>query len=453
VRSFLACGLVVVLGLAGGRAHAAGFAIQEQSGRALGTAFVGEEAGAFDASTIYFNPAGLTLLGGTQVVGAGHLIWPHIHFDNQGSSLNPVVGGGPLRGTDGAVAGTLGLVPSFYLAHALTERVHLGLGVTSPFGLRTDHDRFWVGRYHAILSDLRTIDIAPTIAVRINEWLSVGAGLDAQYADAELTNAIDLGTACALFAPQQGIPPAACGAVGLTPQAVDGFARVQGDSWGFGFNAGLLLEPSDRTRLGFSYRSRIDHTLEGDAEFRIPRKAAILQTTSGALVDTMGKADLNLPDVYRVGAFHQLTPEWALVGGFTWTSWSRFDELVFRFKNPAQPDVVQPERWDDSFRAGIGAIFTPDRRWTLRGGFAYDQSPVPGPRFRTPRIPDSDRYWLAAGVGYRLTDAIAFDLGYAHLFSPGVDTRNADPLTGDVLRGSYDASADVFGVQLTMQLF
>jgi long-chain fatty acid transport protein len=450
-RQLLAGALAATLSVPG-VAAGAGFAIQEQSGRALGTAFIGEEAGAFDASTIFFNPAGLTLLDGTQVAAAGHAIWPHVDFEDRGSTLNPIVGGGRLRGTTDDVAATLGLVPTFYLAHELTDRIHVGLGVTAPFGLRTDHDRRWVGRYHAVLSDLRTVDFAPTVAVRLTDWLSVGAGVDVQYADAELTNMVDLGTVCAIFAPQQGVPPAACGAVGLRPQAVDGFARLQGDSWGVGFNAGLLLEASPRTRVGFSYRSRIDHTLEGDAEFAVPRRAALLQTT-GALVDTMGSADLDLPDIYRVGVFHQLSPRWAVVTGFTWTSWSRFDELVFDFRNPAQPTLVQPERWDDSFRAGLGALFTPTERWTLRGGFAYDESPIAGPALRTPRIPDSDRYWLSAGIGYRVTDALTFDVGYAHLFSPSVEISNPDAVTGHVLRGEYDASADVFGIQLTVGIF
>ena len=430
-------------------ALAAGFAIQEQSGRALGTAFVGEAAAAEDASTIWFNPAGLTRLDGTQLVFGGHLISPHVHFDDDRAHLSPAVGSGLLRGDDGGDGGALAVVPSGYVAHQLSDRWRVGLGVNVPFGLRTNYDRSWVGRYHAILSELKTVDVSPTLAVKLLDGLSFGAGADVQYAHAQLTNALDTGSICLENAARLGVPPAVCPALGLTPQAHDGFVRITGDSWAAGYNAGLLWEPSSGTRFGLSYRSRIDHTLEGTAEFVVPKKAAILRRTSGALRDTNGRADLNLPDSIRFDVFHRLTNRWSAQAGVQWTHWDRFQELRFQFDNPKQPTVVDPQRWSNSFRWGVATQYRPARAWILRLGFAYDYTPVPDTAHRTPRIPDSDRVWLSSGIGFQLSPRVVVDAGYAHVFAPGVETRNADPVTGHVLRGDFSGEANVFGGQLT----
>jgi long-chain fatty acid transport protein len=445
----LAPALVALALLAAAEARGAGFQIQEQSGRALGSAYVGEAAAAEDPSTIFFNPAGLTRLKGTQLAGAVHLILPNSRFENRGSIVNPAVGDGLLRGGEGGNAGEPAGVPVGYLAHQLTDRWRLGLGLTSPWGLVTDWERGWIGRYHARRSELKTIDIAPTVAVRVIDGLSLGAGLDVQYAYAKLSNELDLGTICALNAPTIGLPPAACGAIGLPPQSVDGFVTIRGESWAVGYNLGLLWEPTDDTRLGVAYRSRVDHTLEGDVEFRIPRQGQPLRQT-GALVDTGGMADLDLPDVVRFDVFHRLNHRWAVQGGFSWTHWSRFEELVFEFDNPAQPTIVEPEDWDDSFRAGIAVLFRPLEPLGLRAGFAYDFTPVPNARRRTPRIPDSDRIWLAGGVGFAVTDWLVVDAGYAHLFGLDEDTRNPEPISGNVIRGTFSGSADIIGVQGTL---
>jgi long-chain fatty acid transport protein len=442
---------VAIVALVAGRAFGAGFAIQEQSGRALGTAFVGEAATAVDASTIWFNPAGMTRLEGTQVVAGGHLIWARAHFEDRGSHLNPAVGTGRLNGDEGGDGGAIGIVPDGYIAHQLSDRWRVGLGVNVPFGLRTDWNRTWVGRYHAIQSELKTVDVAPTLAVKLLDGLSFGAGLDVQYAHAVLSNSLDLGGICIENAPRLGVPPAFCGALGLRPQSTDGFVRIRGDSWAVGYNAGLLWEATSRTRFGLAYRSRIDHTLEGDAEFVVPKKARVLQTTSGALVNTGGRAALNLPDQVRFDIFHQLTNRWSVQTGMQWTHWSRFKQLRFHFENPKQPTVVDPQNWDDSFRWGVGTQYRFAPRWVGRLGFAYDYTPIGSHADRAPRIPDSDRQWISAGIGYRFTDRIVIDAGYAHLFALTSTANRADPITGHVLVGEFSGSADIFGGQLTWQ--
>jgi long-chain fatty acid transport protein len=341
----------------------------------------------------------------------------------------------------------LGLAPVGSLSWQLGPRWWVGLGVLAPFGFRTDYGRAWVGRYHAIESDLKTVEVAPTVALKLVDGLSFGASLLAEYAHVRLSSALDLGAVCELNVGQLGAPPGSCAGLGLPVQGVDGFVRIKGDSWGFGYHLGLLWEASTRTRIGLSYRSMVRHEFDGPAEFAVPSRAAILRST-GALRPTDASFTLDLPEVVRLGAHHELDERWALVAGIAWTHWARFDAVTFRFDNPAQPALVQPERWKDGYRYALGVIRRLGPRWTAQVGTAYDETPVTGPAFRTPRIPDSDRVWIAAGLGWRVTERLRFDLSYAHLFGLASSTRNADPVTGHVLRGRFEGAADLFGVQL-----
>ena len=430
-------------------APGAGYAVLEKSARGLGTAYAGETAAAEDPSTIFGNPAGMTLLTGTQFASSGFAILPSAQFHNSGSHLNPAAGGGALTGGDGGDAGSLALVPSFFLSQSIGSRFRVGLGVFAPFGLTTDYDRGWAGRYHALSSSLYTVDVDPSLAVKLTDWLSVGGGADVQYAKARLTNSLDTGSICRIFGAKQGIPSAVCNALGLRPQKVDGHVKVSGDDWNVGYNLGLLFTPTARTRVGLSYRSDVEHDLGGDATFMIPKKAAILTKISGALVDTGAHAAADFPERVGLGASHEIVPGWTVLSDIVWTRWSRFDQLVFRFDNPKQPRIVQPEGWSNSFRYALGLRYVPNRIWTLRLGAAYDESPIPGATERTPRIPDADRIWLAVGAGVRPTDRLQLDVGWGHIFSPSVSIDNRDPVTGHTLRGDYDAHADVIGVQFT----
>ncbi|HZP42835.1 MAG TPA: outer membrane protein transport protein [Candidatus Binatia bacterium] len=443
-------GLVGAVTVGAAQVHASGFLLYEQNGRGVGSANAGEGAIAADASTIFWNPAGMTLLEGTNVAGSGNLVQTHAHFENEGSIITPALGGAPLRGPN-SDSDEIGLLSSFYLSQQVTDRWRVGVGVGTPFGLRTQWDDGWVGRYHALKSDLRTINVNPSLAVRLTDWLSIGAGADAMWARATLTNAIDLGAVCGIFGAQAGLTPAACRALGFRPQRVDGAVKIRGHDWAFGYNAGILVHPTPFTRFGLTYRSRIDQELDGNAYFTIPRRARLLQAT-GALVNTPGSADLNLPDWTDLSAFHQITEHWAVLADIMWIHWDRFDTLVIRFANPRQPTTTIPENWDNTFRYALAFQYTPTPSWIFRVGTALDETPVPSPTFRTPRIPDSDRIWGSIGVGY-VRDRLRLDFGYTHVFAIEGGARNADPNTGALLRGHFDGSADVFGIQASLGLF
>ncbi len=444
---------VGALGLQAGAANAAGFLLFEQTGRGLGSAYAGEGALAMDATTVYWNPAGMVRLPGTQFAASGFGVYTRSQFQDRGSRFNPAVGGGLIGGNDGGNGGGFALLPTFFLTHRLHDRVSVGIGMSAPFGLETDWDRGWVGRYHARLSRLQTINLNPSLAVKVTDWLSVGAGANAQWASATLANNLDMGSICQILGAEQGIPASVCTDVlGLQPGKVDGYVRLKGDDWAAGYNVGFLFTPRAGTRIGVTYRSRISHTLTGDASFSVPKKAQALRTASGALVDTGVTAAATLPDRASISLYQELRHDLHFLADATWTNWPLFQQLEFDFQNPNQPTVVEPEDWTNSVRYSMGLVYLLNEMWSFRGGFAYDPTPVPSAVRLTPRIPDADRYWLALGVGIRPTSRIRVDLSYAHIFSPQVSTRNPDPITGARLIGNFQSAADLFAFQITYDI-
>jgi long-chain fatty acid transport protein len=436
------------------QSHGAAFALIEQGVVPMGSAYAGGAAQAEDPSTVYFNPAGMTRLKGTQIVGALHVVMPEADFSNEGSQH--LFNGPPLNSPlnylgngDGGDGGETGIVPNFYITHRLSEQWAIGLGINAPFGLATEYDDDWVGRYHATRSEVKTINVNPSIAFEVNDSISLGAGISAQYIEAELSNAIDIGTINALPVALGGFG-GAFNFLGLIPGGSDGEVTVEGDDWSWGFNLGALVNLNAQTRFGIHYRSKIEHTLTGTADFSIPGGGLIQQNT-GLFRDTGVKSTVELPATLSVSAFHQINDEWAVMGDVTWTDWSSLPELRFDFDN-SQPDGVTTLKWDDSYRFAIGAVFQPQGNpWTYRAGLAYDQSPVLGAEYRTPRIPDEDRVWLAVGLSYEATDAVTLDFGYAHLFvdDPKINKSAAgeDAVRGG-LKGTYDAAVDLVSLQV-----
>jgi long-chain fatty acid transport protein len=411
-------------------AQAGGFAIHEQSVPGLGNSFAGGAAAAEDATTIFFNPAGMTRLQGNSATGGTYLIAPNVRFQNQGSTI---LTGAPLTGGNGGEAGVDSIVTNFYTSLSLSDRLKIGLGVNTPFGLAIEYQPGWVGRYQALNSRLITINVNPAIAYKVTDTLSVGAGLNIQYAEAQLTNAIDFG----LIGRQAGLR--------TLPQQADGQVAVVGDSWAVGFNLGVLYEATKTTRFGVAYRSAITQELKGEADFTVPTSAALL-TRGGRFVDTGASATLKLPDSLAFSAYHELSPQWAVMGDITWTRWSRFEELRVRFDNPLQPDSVQPENWKDTVRLSIGVKYNVDKNLTLRAGFAYDPSPVPR-NFETPRLPGGDRTWLSAGLSYQLSPSFSLDISYAHLFNDDSPIRQSSPTSGNLI-GTIQSHVDIVGIQI-----
>ena len=429
----------LLLGTAG-TSLGAGFEVAEQSGRLLGNAYAGKAAEAGDASTVFFNPAGIMKLHDFNAVMSVHVLWASGRFSDDGSTGAL---GADIGNLNGGNAGDMVWIPNTYVCFPVADNISVGLGINAPFGLTTDYEDGWKGRYHALHSHLETLNINPCVAYRINETFSVGVGVNIQRAEARLTQAIDFGTIA--FA-QLG--PTTATALGFSPQGNDGEGIVTGEGWAYGFNAGVLVELSEKTRIGVSYRSAIEHTLEGDGDFKMDSTSAVL-TSSGAFRDVDVEAKAKLPQQASLSAYHELNDQISLLADVTWTGWSSFDELRIEFDNEAQPDSVTPEDWDDVFRFSLGAVYRPDEHLTLRIGGAFDQSPISDKR-RTARIPTNDRIWASFGLGYKLSETMDLDITYMHVWIKDGDVEDVAS-TGQLLKGTFKGDADVLGINLSIR--
>jgi long-chain fatty acid transport protein len=394
-------------------AQAAGFALIEQSGSGMGNAYAGGSAVAEDASTIFFNPAGMTYIQGTQAAGALHLINPNAEFNDKGSIKAQGV---PPKGGEGPNAGDLAFVPNFYFMTEINPSIKAGVGLNAPFGLKTEYDDKWVGRFQADKSEVKTININPAVAFKVSDQLSLGIGVSAMWTEATLTRQVNR-----VVAPETSV-------------------KIKGDDWGFGFNLGAIYQVTADTRIGMAYRSKIDQHLEGRSS-----------SPAVAALNTKVKADVTLPENFSVSAFSKLNDTWDLMGDVTWTRWSRFKELRIDFAN-ATPDAVTPENWDNTMRYSVGVNYHYSDAIKLRAGLAYDEEAIKD-EFRTARIPGNDRKWLSLGAGWQVTPASKLDVGYSHLFisdaSVNDDQRSAAKGRNGLLRGDFEGSVDILSMQYT----
>jgi len=423
-RNVIALAVATTLCGASTLASAAGFALIEQSASGMGNAFAGAAATAEDASTIFYNPAGMSKLSGNQFAVAGHAIDLSLKFSNNGTSR--AAGGGaiplgPVSGDDGGQAGGTSFVPNLYLTHPINEQWTIGLGVNAPFGLKTEYDSTWVGRYQGIKSEITSYNINPAVSYKMSDTLSLGAGVNYQHLKASLTNAIMTGP----------------GPISVNPDAI---ATLDADDDAWGWNLGLLAQITPDTRVGVSYRSQLKYTLSGTTSAAIPGVGTVLPTTN---IST----DVTLPDMASLSIMHKLNDKWDLLGDATFTRWSKLDTLNVNTSSGTLDTLVF--KFDDSWRVSLGANYHYSERWTFKGGVAWDQTPVQD-QYRTVRLPDNDRKWLSFGGKYKVSQNGAIDFGYSHLFISNASINNTKVgqggLTTTVI-GSYEGSIDILSVQ------
>jgi long-chain fatty acid transport protein len=443
---------------AGGMAHASGFALTEQSASGLGTAFAGMGAITGDPSGMYYNPATLSAMDGSGMTVGVHVIQPSAKLSD--ASATATTGNVPYAtaGNNGGDGGVTGYVPNFYYARPLAGNVTFGFGINAPFGLATKYNKDWIGRYHAIDSEMYTLNLNPALSFKLSDRWAFGIGLNAQYIDAKLSQAADSYLTCAGLYNQNTSycnPGALTAAPGYQPQ--DSYATIKGDSWGYGMNFGFLYRPSDRTTIGFGYRSTVIQNLSGTATF--DRSAAFNNAMSASplnsqfFVNQSVDAAITLPDSASLSWVQLLSPDWTLMTDLTWTGWSHFKELVVDYANfPYQPSTTTTEDWKDTWRVSAGATYRVNGQWKLRGGLAYDQTPIPNAEHRTPRIPGNDRTWIALGANWAWNRRSSLDVGYAHLFVPNTKINNTTETgANQTLTGTYKSSVDILSAQYNMK--
>jgi long-chain fatty acid transport protein len=451
---------------------ASGFQLVEQNASGLGNAYAGQAAGAKNASAIYFNPALLTRVKGWNIVASVEPIGVGTTFADSAStvpSAGPFVFPVPL-GNDGGDAGGWIPVPNAYVSGQVTDRIWLGVAVNVPFGLETDWDPAWIGRFHATKSKVEALNINPTIAIKVSDSFSIGAGASYQHLKADLGQQVAYGslayagTAQAVATLPPALQAAALAAVvaqlgGPSGLALEGPALISGDSNAWGWNAGALLKLGDQAHVGVSYRSKVKHDVEGDVEFTgaptfsLPGPLAPIgdglnaRFASGPVTTT-----IELPETWSVAAAWE-GEKVEILADWTATSWDSLPTLdIARTDGTALSSV--PLRFESTWRVGLGANVKLNETWTLRLGTAYDKAPVQD-EFRTPRLPDNERIWAAGGFEWKLSEKARIDVGYAHIFIddapsdlPNQATSTSTPVGN--LVGTYQAKVDIAGAQLTL---
>lgn len=440
--------------------HASSFALIEQSASGQGSAYAGAAAIAEDASTIYFNPAGMTRLSGQQIVVAGHIISPDAKYTDSGNST-AANGLAPLTGPNSST-GDPAFVPNFYYSAELPNEVYVGVGVNVPFGLSTEYDNGWIGRYHALRSEISTINVNPSIAWKVTEKVSVGFGFSIQYMDLELTNSIDSVATCGGLASNPMLGPivgADCAAyAGVPPSnaATDSGVKLDGDSTEIGWNAGILIDLDDKNRLGIAYRSAIKHNVSGNASYTLDTPLAnasdSIKTATGfnVLQNTPLEATAELPQTFSVSYAGEVAPKWTALFDWTWTGWDSLDVITIRQAGgvPGQ-EATLDLAYKNTNRYALGVNYQHTEKLIYRGGLALDQTPIRSPETTSARIPGNDRKWLSLGVGYAPSSSWSYDIGYSHLFINDTDINNgpSSSTSGATLTGTYESSVDILSAQ------
>ncbi len=381
-------------------AHAGGFAIREQSAEFQGMSFAGAAAGGSGLSSIFWNPATITQHEGMKGDYNGSLVMPYGRARDEAGGL-----GGT---SDSGNIGKTAFVPATYSSYQINDMFWVGLGMNAPFGMKTENDPNSKGALYGYKSKIFTLNINPVMGVKLNDLVSVGAGLQINYMKGDLSNAL-----------------AGLGEI----------ARVEGDDWGVGFTAGITITPTDMTTIGIGYRSRVKHTLKGT-----------YYNTLGGVDLGPASVDHTLPDMLTFSVRQQVTDNLALTGSVEWTNWSLFENFTIEYTGGTETIAYD---WKDSWLFAIGAEYKYSDALTFRAGYAYEDSPVPDST-RGVRVPDNNRHWVSVGASWTASDWLTLHAGYSHLFVK--DGKVNIPASGGLpgLQATFKNHVNIVAVSATV---
>lgn len=366
---------------------AGGLWLNEFGTPSMGVAGAGSAAVASDASTTLHNPAGMTRISGKELMGSAGLIYSTVEFDPDSDT--------PVAGSDGGDAGSAAPLLGGFYTHSLNDRWKLGASVISLSGAALDYDDDWAGRYLNTEVQLLSLTFFPTVAYRVNDWLSLGGGPQIWYATLDME----------IKAP----PPVGTGTV-----------EVDGDDVTYGFGLGALIEVSERTRFGIVYQSQVEPEFGGDGEFSGPVVSA------DAAVDT----EITLARYIHISGYHELNDQWAILGTVGWENWSEFDNINLSTSAGSQK---LPRNWDDTWKFAAGVHYRPAEKWLLQLGFAYDTNPV-NSEDRTPDMPIDRQIRYATGVQYKWSEKLSTGAQFIYADFGEAKIRNS------LLKGEYDSN-------------
>lgn len=406
-------------------ALAAGFQLTEQSSLGAGRAYAGAGIVGDDLSAVHYNPAGMTLLEGTRFQAGG--VWIGLNADYS-SDISGESENGRLKGQ---------MIPAGYVTHQVNDQVWLGFAMTVPFGMGTEYSKDWEGADRGTNAKIYTFDMNPSIAWKVSDFLSIGGGISVQYAKAELG---------------MGLPHPLL-------NTTIGHGKVEADSWDWGFNLGVMISPTDKLRFGLAYRSSIEHNAEGDTK--------LSGMSTGSDLDTLLEGQnfgmsttIETPDTIMLTGTWEATDQLRLSGLVRWANWSKFKELKIKNDLPVMIESALNQAgqaalfkelniendWQDTWLFSIGADYRINDAFTVRGGVAYETSPIDRQETRMAVIPDTDRVWLSLGASWYPTQDLQFDIGGTYLM--GVGDKDLYNSKGQKI-GKYDSlDAYLLGVQM-----
>ena len=443
----LAAAIAAALSAVAGTAHAAGFQLTEQSALALGRAYAGVGVDGTDISGVYYNPATMVLHKGTKVQGGGVLVGLNLDYADK------------KPGNDQNGRGSEQFVPHGFMTHQINDTTWVGLGITVPFGMATEYSKNWARKDHGTDAEIMVIDFNPNVAWKLTDRFSIGAGVSLQYADATL------GIGADVVNPEKDVN-----------DSIRGELKV--DTWAWGWNIGAMWMPLDNLRFGVSYRSEVRHTAEGDLKVSGVGGSTATSPLKGVNGKYDGSVEMSAPAWAMATAAWDVNDMLSLYATFRWTDWSSFKSLDIESSglNAASMGVISgimgndliasddkktligmlegvsagmqhiTNDWRDTYMGSLGADLRVNDFWTLRGGVAYETSPIARAETRTAIIPDANRWWFAVGSSFKWSKQFQTDVAFAHLH--GVGERNLYAKdTGEKIGRFRRLDAYLIGVQ------
>lgn len=397
--------------------HAAGFQLAEYSATGLGRAYAGEAAMADGADAQWRNPAMLTYLEGTQVSVGAIYVDPNIDIDGTSTSMM-----GQSTSSNSSDFAHSAVIPNFYVSHKYNDKFALGFAAGTNYGMETDLGKDFGGANHGNEASVTTMELNLNAAYQVLESVSIGGGV--RYIMAE------------------GSFGAVSTANSLVPlPAGTALKYMEGDDTTWGWQVGTAWQINESNRLGFTYKSEVDLTLEGYAKGFGFNQANPAAHKSGSM-------DLALPATAELASFHQLTEKVAVHASINWTNWSSFKELVADFPGENSVEIKQ-ENWEDNYRFALGTTYQMTPKLALRSGIAYDTSAV-SEEHRTATIPETDRTWLSIGAGYQWSEQLTLDAGFTYILAKDAkmhETDTAADLFGGSFEGEVTGSIWLVGIQ------
>jgi long-chain fatty acid transport protein len=430
----------LALGIAGalavGPVSASGFQLRENSVKALGRSSAGTAVAKDDASVVANNPAAMVNLDKTTV----QVDATDINLDANFTGSATTALGTPVTGGNGGDPGHPQVVPALAVVVPVGD-FRLGASVSAPFGLKTKYDADWVGRYNAINSDVKTVDLTFSAAWAISDRFSLGAGVVYQRTDVTLSNAIDFGTAlCVGASPTNPALTCANPAFPFHPQSADGQVEVKGNDNSYGWLLGAQWRPTDSFTIGYSHHSKIDHTLRGNADFTTPASvAAVLGPMDGAIY-----APLTTPSIDTLSARWDINQQFRVMADLQRTGWNSLENVTIYRADGTLLGPPEAFDWKDTTFFGVGGEWDMSDAFTFRAGIGRDESPT-NDRTRTPRLPDNTRMLYSIGMTWRATDAFSVDAAWQRI---NIDSPSINVVSSSASRlvGSFDGHANLFGL-------